>query len=67
MIDKKENEVLQDLMNRQGIDENIYFKLFVEIILSGIKEFERYRQKVIRCINEKNKDIEEKKDRIQIN
>lgn len=64
MIDKKENEVLQDLMNRQGIDENIYFKLFVEIILSGIKEFERYRQKVIRCINERNKDIEEKKDRI---
>lgn len=64
MIDKKENEVLQDLMNRQGIDENIYFKLFVEIILSGIKEFERYRQSVIRCINERNKDIEEKKDRI---
>lgn len=64
MIDKKENEVLQDLMNRQGIDENIYFKLFVEIILSGIKEFERYRQAVIRCINEKNKDVEEKKDRI---
>lgn len=64
MIDKKENMVLQDLMNRQGIDENIYFKLFVEIILSGIKEFERYRQAVIRCINEKNKDVEEKKDRI---
>lgn len=61
MIDKKENMVLQDLMNRQGIDENIYFKLFVEIILSGIKEFERYRQSVIRSINEKNKQIEEKK------
>ena len=64
MIDKKENEVLQDLMNRQGIDENIYFKLFVEIILSGIKEFERYRQKVIRCINERNNHVEEKKDSI---
>lgn len=64
LIDKKENMVLQDLMNRQGIDENIYFKLFVEIILSGIKEFERYRQSVIRSINERNKQVEEKKNRI---
>ena len=64
MIDKKENMVLQDLMNRQGIDENIYFKLFVEIILSGIKEFERYRQSVIRSINERNNHVEEKKDSI---
>lgn len=64
LIDKKENMVLQDLMNRQGIDENIYFKLFVEIILSGIKEFERYRQSVIRSINERNNHVEEKKDSI---
>ena len=64
LIDKKENSVLQDLMNRQGIDENIYFKLFVEIILSGIKEFERYRQSVIRSINERNKPVEEKKNRL---
>lgn len=59
-IDKKENVVLQDLANRQGLDENIYYQLFVEIILIGIKEFERYRQSIIRKINVKNKDDEQK-------
>lgn len=59
LIDKQQNIVLQDLMNRQGLDENIYYKLFVQIILTGIKEFERYRQKIIRKINEKNKGEEE--------
>lgn len=58
LIDKQQNIVLQDLMNRQGLDENIYYKLFVQIILIGIKEFERYRQKIIRKINEKNKGEE---------
>ena len=58
LIDKQQNIVLQDLMNRQGLDENIYYKLFVQIILTGIKEFERYRQKIIRKINEKNKGEE---------
>ncbi len=53
-IDKKRNSVLQDLSNRQGLDENDYYKLFVQIILIGIKSFERYRQKIIRCINVKN-------------
>jgi Histidine kinase-, DNA gyrase B-, and HSP90-like ATPase. len=54
IIDKKENAVLQDLMNRQGLDENVYYQLFVEIVLTGIKEFERYRQGIIRKINKKN-------------
>lgn len=54
LIDKEENKVLQDLMNRQGLDENIYYQLFIQIILVGIKEFERYRQKIIRNINKKN-------------
>lgn len=58
LIDKQQNIVLQDLMNRQGLDENTYYKLFVQIILTGIKEFERYRQKIIRKINEKNKGEE---------
>lgn len=53
-IDKKRNAVLRDLSNRQGLDENIYFDLFVEIILTGIKEFERYRQGIIRRIDVKN-------------
>lgn len=58
-IDKKRNSVLQDLSNRQGLDENIFYELFIEIILSGIKVFERYRQKIIRLINEKNTRVEE--------
>lgn len=54
LIDKKENAVLQDMANRQGLDENIYYQLFIEIILIGIKEFERYRQSIVRKINAKN-------------
>lgn len=53
-IDKQKNVALQDMANRQGLDENIYYQLFVEIILIGIKEFERYRQSIIRKINVKN-------------
>lgn len=53
-IDKKRNVVLQDLSNRQGLDENIYYELFVETILTGIKEFEHYRQGIIRKIDIKN-------------
>lgn len=60
-IDKMENAVLQDLSNRQGLDENIYYELFVEIILIGIKEFERYRQEIIRHIDVKNNIEPEKK------
>lgn len=60
LIDKKENAVLQDMANRQGLDENIYYQLFVEIILIGIKEFERYRQNIIRKINVKNQPEEQK-------
>lgn len=61
-IDKKKNEVLQDLSNRQGLDENIFYELFIEIILSGIKQFERYRQWIIRKIDIKNKVNEEPKE-----
>ncbi|GFZ32438.1 hypothetical protein CSC2_29640 [Clostridium zeae] len=53
-IDKKTNVVLQDLSNRQGLNENIYYQLFVEIILTGLKEFERYRQAIVRLIDVKN-------------
>jgi len=54
-IDKKRNGFLQDLANRQGLDENSHYKLFVEIIHTGLAEFERYRQSLIRDINKKNK------------
>lgn len=43
-----------ELSGGQGLDENIYYQLFVEIILVGIKEFERYRQNIVRKINAKN-------------
>ncbi len=59
-IDKKRNSALQDLSNRQGLDENIFYELFVEIVLAGIKIFERYRQNIIRHINVKNASPEEK-------
>lgn len=55
-IDKKENKKLQDLSNRQGLEENIYYQIFIEIIIEGIKEFERYRQNIIRKIVKNNKD-----------
>lgn len=54
-IDKKTNLYLQDLANRQGLEENEHYKLFVEIIHKGLAEFERYRQSLIRDINKKNK------------
>lgn len=53
-IDKRRNNMLQDLSNRQGLDENIYYQLFVDVILLGFKEFERYRQDIVRHINVKN-------------
>lgn len=53
-IDKERNSVLKDLSNRQGLEENVYYDLFIETILAGIREFERYRQSIIRRINQKN-------------
>ena len=63
-IDKKRNFYLQDLANRQGLDENNHYKLFVEIIHTGLAEFERYRQSLIRDINKKNKPEAKKEDSI---
>ena len=54
-IDKKINPYLEDLANRQGLNENLYYKLFIQIIDKGLKIFERYRQSIIRLINKKNK------------
>ena len=63
-IDKKRNFYLQDLANRQGLDENEHYKLFVEIIHTGLAEFERYRQSLIRDINKKNKPEPQTEDSI---
>ena len=53
-IDKKENKMLIDLANRQGLDENTYYEIFVQILGIGISVFEKYRQNIIRNINKKN-------------
>ena len=55
IIDKKRNEVLQDMSNRQGLVENVYYQLFVNIIHTGLKIFERYRQNIVRSVNKKNR------------
>ena len=68
-IDKKDNKKLQDLSNRQGLEENIYYQVFIEIINRGIKEFERYRQEIIRKIVKNNKNnlkLEKKESIINI-
>lgn len=62
-IDKKENEVLVDLSNRQGLEENEYYTNFIAIITTGIGVFERYRQSIIRKIEKNNKETAPKKNK----
>ncbi len=38
-IDKQRNAMLMDLSNRQGLDENSYYKAFVAILDKGIRKF----------------------------
>lgn len=57
-IDKEENGMLKDLSNRQGIEENEYYNIFLLILSKGLAIFEKYRQSLIREINKKN-DIDE--------
>ncbi len=54
LIDKEKNKVLKELSNRQGIEENSYYHVFLSIIRACFGEFERYRQGIIRDINKKN-------------
>lgn len=53
-IDKKNNENLRDLSNRQGLEENTYYEIFIKILDRGFAIFEKYRQDIIREINKKN-------------
>ena len=52
-IDKKDNFNLNDMSNRQGLEENEYYLLLTKIIREGISSFERYRQSIIRKTSEK--------------
>lgn len=64
IIDKKVNSRLTDMMNRQGLVENDVYKLFIQIIISGINAFERYRQNIIRCIVKGNEPKTETKSKM---
>lgn len=55
LIDKKNNPNIQDLANRQGLNENLTYKYLKEIIYLVLSTFEDYRQSIIRAINKKNK------------
>jgi len=59
-IDKNENKYIRDISNRQGIEEDEYFKIFCEIINFGISRFEKYRQSIIRKIDEPSRLIDNK-------
>lgn len=59
-IDKKKNKYIEDISNRQGVVENIYYHIFLEIIHIALKEFESYRQGIIRTINEHQTALLEK-------
>lgn len=63
VIDKVTNKNLKDLSNRQGLDEDLYFQLFISILHEGIKEFERYRQKIIRQIDNNFREDEKEKNK----
>ncbi|MGU9967089.1 sensor histidine kinase [Bacillus sp. N1(2025)] len=54
MIDKKRNANLKDMANRQGLEEDEFYQVFIEIIQFGISRFEKNRQSIIRKIVEKN-------------
>lgn len=57
IIDKEENTYIEDISNRQGIVQNIHFIILKKIVDSALKEFEAYRQSIIRDIK-KIKDKE---------
>lgn len=64
IIDKKKNDGLCDLMNRQGLVENDIYKIFIAIIIVGISFFERYRQNIIRCIVKSNEPKKERNSKV---
>lgn len=61
-IDKEENRFLVDLANRQGLDENEHYHLFIDIISEGLDKFESYRQSIIREISKYNYEQNKKND-----
>ena len=68
IIDKNINSNLKDLANRQGLEEDDFFLIFKEIINFGISRFEKYRQSIIRKIDQSSKNdnpIKEEKNHVK--
>ena len=59
---KEENSHIEDISNRQGIVQNIHFIILKKIIDSALKEFESYRQSIIRDIRK----IKDKENRTSV-
>ena len=47
-IDRKANSALKELSNRQGIEIDDYYAVFLKIIHEGIHQFELWRQGIVR-------------------
>ncbi|MEQ7303372.1 ATP-binding protein [Enterococcus avium] len=64
-IDKKRNGNLKDLSNRQGLDENAYYHLMIDLLSISISNFEEFRQTIIRKLkkfsDEQVKTVQNKK------
>lgn len=61
-IDKKINRKIQDLSNRQNINDDIHFKLLVRIVITAIRVFERHRQNIIRKLDAVSKSKSHQND-----
>lgn len=66
LIDKQRNANLKELSNRQGLEEDTFYKLFIKIIQEGIGIFENYRQQIIRDIIKDNKKVDDFTKKIPI-
>lgn len=61
-IDKEKNANLRDMANRQGLEEDEFYQIFQEIIIFGISRFEKYRQSIIRKIDENQREKKKGKE-----
>lgn len=65
-IDKRINAHINELQNRQGIEENASFILLKAVVELVLDCFEKYRQYIVRVVDEKNeKEIIVEKETIQ--
>jgi len=63
-IDRDKNAYLQDLSNRQGLEENTHYDVFKKILGLSLNEFEIYRQSFIRKVDKLSNKPEQKKTSI---